>query len=60
MNANPKFTWGNSVIVDGDRRGSVCAVSGGDNGFAYTVEFADGSDELIAEDRLESVDNSND
>jgi hypothetical protein len=32
----------------------------GDNGFAYTVEFADGSDELIAEDRLEPVENPSD
>jgi len=53
MSDNPKFTWGNSVAVDGDQLGSVCGVTESEDGFAYTIEYGDGSDELIAEDRLE-------
>ncbi len=55
MSKDPKFTWGDSVVVDGDQAGSVCGITESENGVAYTVEFSDGSDELIAEDRLHSV-----
>lgn len=53
----PRFTWGESVIVvESGRYGSVCDITGTPDGFAYTVEFADGSNELILETKLDSDD----
>ena len=56
MSNVPKFTWGNSVVVDGDKHGSICGITESENGVTYTVEFADGSDKLIPESRLELMD----
>ena len=53
MSNKPKFTWGDEVVVTSSgERASVCGISEVDDEFAYTVEFGDGSDELIAENRL--------
>lgn len=53
MSNAPKFTWGNSVVVDGDKYGSICGITESEDRVSYTVEFADGSDMLIPENRLE-------
>ena len=53
MSIKPRFTWGDSVVVDGDRAGEVCAITETEDSFHYTVEFPDGTDELINEKRLE-------
>lgn len=55
MNNEPRFTWGDSVVVDDDKGGDVCAITETENGFAYTVEFGDGTDELIDEKRLKAA-----
>ena len=56
MSNSPKFTWGDSVVVDGDKYGSICGIIDSEEGVSYTVEFNDGSDKLIPESRLELMD----
>ncbi len=49
----PEYTWGDAVIVvENQAPGSVCGVTKTADGFAYTVEFIDGSDALIPEQEL--------
>ena len=58
MLKEPKFTWGDSVLVDGKQLGSICGISESQIGHEYTVEFRDGSDEQIAENRLQAANES--
>lgn len=55
MPKEPKFTWGDTVLVDGNHLCSLCAITESEKGYEYTVEFPDGSDEQIAESRLQVI-----
>jgi len=55
MPKEPKLTWGESVFVDGKQLGSICAITESMKSRDYAVEFPDGSDEQIAEDRLQAA-----
>ena len=56
MGNKPKFTWGDVVVVTFlGEQASICGICELDDGFAYTVEFGDGTDKLINERDLESI-----
>ena len=58
MKNSPKFSWGDVVVVSATKQiGSICGFSETDDGFTYTVEFGDGSDQQIAESLLEDAPN---
>lgn len=56
MSTSPKFSWGDSVVVvESDEVGSVCALTEREDGIFYTVELADGSDRIVAEESLTAL-----
>ena len=59
MFREPKFTWGETVLVDGKKLGSVSAITEFQLGHQYAVEFPDGSEALVSEHRLQTASERN-